>query len=203
MYDGRNVTNTSSSSTLETFLQTGAYLKGHFRLTSGLHSGEYMQCAIVLSYPEHAERFGRELAAKLSSLTPFQNADIVVAPAMGGLIIGHEVARALGCRFLFTERGGDGKMSLRRFQLQPGQRAVVVEDVITTGGSSREVVEVLRDGGVEALGAGCIIDRSGGQADLGVRRVALETLSVKTYSEDVCPLCKQGLPIVKPGSRKV
>lgn len=190
--------------TLDIFLQTGAYLKGHFRLTSGLHSPEYLQCALVLSYPRYAERFGRELAAKLSALTPFQSADLVVAPAMGGLIIGHEVARALDCRFLFTERGGDGKMTLRRgFQLQPGQRAVVVEDVITTGGSSREVVELLREGQVEVLGAASIIDRSGGQADLGVRRVALETLSVKTFSEDICPLCREGQPVVKPGSRKV
>jgi orotate phosphoribosyltransferase len=190
------------ASTLDLFLATGAYLKGHFRLTSGLHSPEYLQCALVLSYPQHAERFGRELASRLSALTPFDRPAYVVAPAMGGLIIGHEVAKALGSRFLFTEREG-GAMTLRRgFQVEEGEKAVVVEDVITTGGSSLEVIDLLRGRGVEVLAAASIIDRSGGQADLGVRRVALETLSVKTYSEETCPMCRQGIPVYKPGSRK-
>src|SRR5438128_1753549 len=132
----------NSQSTIDAFLETGAYLKGHFRLTSGMHSPEYLQCAKVLQHTGLAERFGVALAEQLRSIDPAVN--VVVAPAMGGLIIGHEVARALGVRFIFTERDADGKMTLRRgFAVEPGERAVVIEDVITTGGSSKEVVEVL------------------------------------------------------------
>jgi orotate phosphoribosyltransferase len=190
----------SSSSVLDAFLETGAYLKGHFRLTSGLHSPEYLQCAKVLQYSAIAERFGTALAAELRAIDPVIN--VVVAPAMGGLIIGHEVARALGCRFIFTERDSDGKMTLRRgFAISPGEHAVVIEDVITTGGSSREVVEILTREGTHVSGAGSIIDRSGGKADLGIPRIALAVLEVIAYAPDVCPLCKEGLPVVKPGSR--
>jgi orotate phosphoribosyltransferase len=121
---------------------------------------------------------------------------------MGGLIIGHEVARALNCRFVFTERGADGQMMLRRgFRLEPGEKAVVIEDVITTGGSLREVIELLRNAGVQVPAAGSIIDRSGGTADLGVPRAALTTLQVETYTEENCPMCRNGLPVQKPGSR--
>ena len=186
---------------MHVFRETGAYLKGHFRLTSGLHSNEYLQCALVLQHPAHAERFGRELASRLPAC------DAVVSPAVGGLIIGHEVARAMGVhgkavRFLFTERGADGKMTLRRgFSVAPGETAVVVEDVVTTGGSTREVIALLTEAGARVLGAGSIIDRSGGRADLGVPRVALATLDVVSYSPEDCPLCKQGLPVAKPGSR--
>lgn len=181
---------------LKVFAETGAYLKGHFRLTSGLHSGEYLQCALVLRHPAIAERFGRELAGRLP------HADLVVAPAMGGIIIGHEVARAMGVPFLFTERDAAGNMTLRRgFSVEPGQTAVVVEDVITTGGSTREVIALLESGGVRVAGAGSIMDRSGGRADVGVPRVALSTLDAVTYAESECPFCKQGLPVSKPGSR--
>ncbi len=184
--------------TLDLFKQTGAYLRGHFRLTSGLHSPEYLQCALVLQHPDHAERLGRELAALLPR---DRKVDVVVSPAVGGLIIGHEVARALGARFIFTERDG-GKMTLRRgFSIRDGETAVVVEDVITTGGSSREVVEVLRAAGAGVVAAGSIIDRSGGHADLGVPRVALSTLEAITYPPENCPLCRDGVPVVKPGSR--
>ena len=133
--------------------------------------------------------------------------DVVVSPAVGGLIIGHEVARAKGTydkpvRFLFTERDAQGNMTLRRgFSVEPGETAVVVEDVVTTGGSTREVIALLGTAGARVLGAGSIIDRSGGRADLGVPRVALATLDVVAYSPEECPLCKQGLPVVKPGSR--
>ena len=129
--------------------------------------------------------------------------DLVVSPALGGLIIGHEVARALGTPFLFTERDPETrKMSLRRgFTVQPGETAVVVEDVITTGGSTLDVVEVLRAAGARVLAAGSIIDRSGGQADVGVPRVALATLQVAAHRPEECPLCRQGIPVVKPGSR--
>jgi orotate phosphoribosyltransferase len=186
------------SPTLDLFKRTGAYLRGHFRLTSGLHSPEYLQCALVLQYPEHAEQLGREIAALLRS---DEKVDVVAAPAIGGLIIGHEVARALGARFFFTERE-NGNMTLRRgFSVNPGERAVVIEDVVTTGGSSREVVEVLRAAGANVIAAGSIIDRSGGHVDIGVPRVALSTLQAVTYAPDSCPLCREGIPITKPGSR--
>ena len=187
-------------SVLETFLDTGAYLKGHFRLTSGMHSPEYLQCAKVLQHPGIAERFGMALAEKLRAVD--SAISVVVAPAMGGLIIGHEVARALGVRFLFTERDSDGKMTLRRgFAITPGEHAVVIEDVITTGGSLKEVVEILGREGAQVSAAGSIIDRSGGKADLGVPRFALAVLEVQTYPPENCPLCQQDLPLVKPGSR--
>jgi orotate phosphoribosyltransferase len=185
---------------MDAFRQTGAYLKGHFRLTSGLHSPEYLQCAKVLQHTGIAESFGVALAAKLREFSAA--IDVVVAPAMGGLIIGHEVARAFGCRFIFTERDADGKMMLRRgFAVEKGERAVVIEDVVTTGGSSKEVVELLEREGVEVKGVGSIIDRSGGKADLGVPRVALQVLEVTAYQPGTCPLCAEGLPVVKPGSR--
>jgi orotate phosphoribosyltransferase len=186
-----------SDPVLEKFLETGAYLKGHFRLTSGLHSNEYLQCALVLQHPSIAESFGREMAKH------FAEPDIVVSPAVGGLIIGHEVARALGARFLFTERDAStGKMILRRgFQVKPGETAVVIEDVVTTGGSTRDVIETLESVGVKVLGAASIIDRSGGKAELGVPRIALATMEVQAWPPEFCPLCQQGLPVEKPGSR--
>lgn len=181
---------------MQLFRETGAYLKGHFRLTSGLHSSEYVQCALVLQHPAIAERFGRELAARLP------DCDVVVAPAIGGLPIGHEVARAKGARFIFTERDAAGKMTFRRgFSVNPGEAALVIEDVVTTGGTTREVIDVTAAAGARVLGAGSIIDRSGGRVDLGVPRVALATLDVISYPPDFCPLCEQGVPVVKPGSR--
>ena len=189
---------------LGAFYETGAYLKGHFRLTSGLHSPEYLQCALVLQYPKHAEHFGRLLGTEFRRLEPTLNPGMVASPAIGGLIIGHEVARALSARFIFTERDANGKMILRRgFSVEPGEVAVVVEDVVTTGGSSREVIDILTNAGARVIGAGSIIDRSGGAADLGVPRVALKTLQVVSYPADDCPLCRAGSPVVKPGSRPV
>lgn len=194
----------ASNSTLDLFLRTGAYLKGHFRLTSGLHSPEYLQCALVLQYPAYAEMLGRSLARSLQSQAEGRRIEVVASPAIGGLIIGHEVARALAARFVFCERGNDRRMTLRRgFQVQPGETVAVVEDVITTGGSSREVIEVMMDAGATVLGAGSVIDRSNGEADLGVPRTALATLRVISYAETLCPLCKQGVPVEKPGSRPV
>lgn len=186
---------------LHLFRSTGAYLSGHFRLTSGLHSPEYLQCALVLQHPQYAERLGQKLAAALLAVSGSPTIDLVASPAIGGLIIGHEVARALGTRFIFAEREA-GRMTLRRgFEVTPGETAVVVEDVITTGGSTREVIEALRQRGVRVLAAGSIIDRSGGQVDLGLPRVALETLAVVSHPPESCPLCAQGIPVVKPGSR--
>jgi orotate phosphoribosyltransferase len=192
------------SATLQLYEQAGAYLRGHFRLTSGLHSPEYLQSAKVLAYPPHAEALGRELAAQLQTLIGPEAVDVVVSPAIGGLIIGHEVARALGVRFLFTERDAEtNRMTLRRgFEVSPGERAVIVEDVITTGGSTREVAEVLASLGARVLAAGSIIDRSNGKADVGAPRVALERMEVIAYDPADCPLCKKGEPVVKPGSRK-
>ncbi len=192
------------SEILEIFRQTGAYLQGHFRLTSGLHSPEYLQCALVLQHPNHAERLGQALARALRDILPDSPVHVVASPAIGGLIIGHEVARALGARFLFAERDTEGKMTLRRgFSVQPGESAVVVEDVVTTGGSTREVVDLLAGAGARVLAAGSIIDRSGGQADVGSPRIALATLQVIAYPPEECPLCRQGQPVTKPGSRPV
>ncbi len=189
---------------LELFRSTGAYLTGHFRLTSGLHSAEYLQSALVLQHPSHAEELGRQLATVLKALTPAGSIGLVVAPALGGLIIGHEVARALGTPFIFTERDASGAMTLRRgFTVEPGVSAAVVEDVVTTGGSTREVIRILEELGATVLSAGSIIDRSGGRADLGVRRTALVTLDVVAYSPETCPMCREGVPVSKPGSRRV
>jgi orotate phosphoribosyltransferase len=187
---------------LSEFSKTGAYLRGHFRLTSGLHSSEYLQCALVLQHPRLAEQFGRQLAFRIQELIGGAIVDFVSAPAIGGLIIGHEVARALDCRFIFAERDTLGKMTVRRgFELAAGQRAVVIEDVVTTGGSTREVMTALQSAGVIVLAAGSIVDRSGGEVDLGVPRVSLATLTVASYNEANCPMCRAGQPITKPGSR--
>jgi orotate phosphoribosyltransferase len=149
-----------------------------------------------------AERLGVDLGRKLQEIAAGKRISLVSAPAIGGLIIGHEVARSLGARFAFAERDAAGKMTLRRgFEVTPGESAVVVEDVITTGGSTLEVIQLLRERRVNVIAAGSIIDRSGGRADLGVRRAALATLSVVAYPEENCPMCKQGLPVQKPGSR--
>jgi orotate phosphoribosyltransferase len=187
---------------LELFRETGAYLQGHFRLTSGLHSGEYLQCALVLRHPAAAEKLGQLLAQELRKVVP-SPPTLVVSPALGGLIIGHEVARALGTPHLFTERDPETRqMTLRRgFTVQPSDTAVVVEDVITTGGSTHDVVELLQRAGAQVLAAGSIIDRSGGRAQVGVPRVALATLQVAAHYPQECPMCRQGIPSVKPGSR--
>ena len=191
-----------AESVLELFRSTGAYLQGHFRLTSGLHSAEYLQSALVLQHPAAAEKFGRLLADELRRMTGDKIA-LVASPALGGMIIGHEVARALGTRFLFTERdAASGKMTLRRgFTAGAGEAAVVVEDVITTGGSTRDVIDILKAARVNVLAAGSIIDRSGGHADVSVPRVALATLQVAAHYPEECPLCSLGIPVSKPGSR--
>lgn len=182
---------------LTIFQQTGALLEGHFQLTSGLHSPRYLQCALVLQYPEHAEFVGRALAAKFSD----DRVDAVVAPAIGGIIVAHETARAIGARALFTEREA-GVMTLRRgFRLSRGERVLVVEDVVTTGGSTRETIEAVIDADGVVIGAGSMVDRSGGAVDVGVRRQSLLTLDVASYDPSECPLCKEGVPPIKPGSR--
>jgi orotate phosphoribosyltransferase len=191
-------------SILEIFRSTGAYLQGHFRLTSGLHSAEYLQSALVLQHPAAAEKLGRLLAQEIGKLGP-ETIKTVISPALGGLIIGHETARATGARFLFTERDpASNKMTLRRgFAIWPGEPVVVVEDVITTGGSTKEVIEIAKSCGAKVLAAASIIDRSGGHADVGVPRIALVTMQVAAHYPEQCPMCALGVPVVKPGSRAV
>jgi orotate phosphoribosyltransferase len=182
---------------LERFRRTNALLDGHFLLTSGLHSTNYLQCALVLQYPSEAESFGRAIAQHFR-----QQIETVVAPAVGGIVIGWEVARALGVRSIWTEREG-GRMTLRRgFAMRGGESVVVVEDVITTGGSTRETIDAVRAAGARVVGAASIIDRSGGRADVGVPRIALATLDVPAVAPAACPQCAAGVPLVKPGSRK-
>jgi orotate phosphoribosyltransferase len=187
---------------LQTFSDCGALLTGHFLLTSGLHSPRYLQCALVLQQPAIAEKLCSALAAKIKADERVGSVDLVIAPALGGVIVAHEVARALGVRALFTERQ-DATMTLRRgFQINPGERCLVVEDVVTTGGSTREVIEVVRNLDGVAAGAGSLIDRSGGAVDLGVPRHALAVLEVPTHQPEDCPMCKEGTTASKPGSRK-
>jgi orotate phosphoribosyltransferase len=179
--------------------KTSALLEGHFRLSSGLHSSEYLQCALVLQHPQHAEWLGRAIASSIVDL----RATVVLSPALGGVIIGHEVGRALGIRALFAERQ-DGLLVLRRgFVLGEADRVLVVEDVVTTGGSTRETMQVAAASGARVVGAASIVDRSGGRVRLDVPFEALLGIDVPTYQPEECPLCAKGLPITKPGSRPV
>jgi orotate phosphoribosyltransferase len=179
------------------FRETGALLEGHFELSSGLHSTVYLQCALVLQFPERAAAFGEAIARRFAG----EGIQLVASPAIGGIVIGHEVARALGARFIWTEREA-GQMTLRRgFTVSPGEKTLVVEDVITTGGSTRETIDALVAAGANVVAAASIIDRSAGVADVGVARVALASLKVASVEAGVCDACKLGEPVVKPGSR--
>jgi len=180
------------------FKETGALLEGHFQLSSGLHSTVYLQCALVLQFPERAAGFGEAIARQFSG----KGIELVASPAIGGIVIGHEVARALGARFIWTEREA-GQMTLRRgFTVKPGEKTLVVEDVITTGGSTRETIDALVTAGADVIAAASIIDRSAGVADVGVPRTALASLKVASVEAEICDACKLGEPVVKPGSRK-
>jgi orotate phosphoribosyltransferase len=184
------------SEVLDLFRASGALLEGHFRLSSGLHSGGYLQCALVLQYPERAERLGASIAAAVKGF----GANVVLSPALGGIVIGQEVARALGVRALFAERQ-DGVMTLRRgFTLGPTDRVLVVEDVLTTGGSTRETMAVATACGAQPVGAAAIVDR-GTAIDLGVPFIALARVDLPAFEPAVCPLCQAGLAVTKPGSR--
>ena len=194
---------------LQLFETAGAIRHGHFELSSGLHSGTYVQCALVLQYPRFAEKLGQALAALFSDA----RIDAVVSPALGGVIIGQEVARALpsprdsiggGVPAMFVERDGSGTMTLRRgFKLQPDQHVLVVEDVWTTGGSTEEAISVVQEAGGRVVAAGALIDRSGGKIEFPVESNALIELLIESYEPDECPLCRQGNVAVKPGSRFV
>jgi orotate phosphoribosyltransferase len=177
--------------------ESGALAEGHFELSSGRHSPAYVQCALLLEDPERAHRVGRALARLLASLRP----QTVVAPALGGLIIGHEVAGALGVPFRFTERR-EGRMEMRRgFRLEPEERVVIVEDVVTTGRSTREAAEVVRGAGARVVAVGSIVNRAGDDNPFDVPYFALLDLELPTWTEEECPLCKEGGRAVKPGSR--
>jgi orotate phosphoribosyltransferase len=183
------------------FREREALLEGHFLLSSGLHSPRYLQCARVLMDPDLATRLGRALAEAMRPLLGGAAPEAVVAPALGGVLVAHEVARAFGCLGLFTERQ-DGAMTLRRgFRLPPGAAVVVVEDVITTGGSTKEVLDAVRAQDARVLAVGSLVDRSGGKADVGIARASLLRLEVPTYLAAECPLCASGSRPVKPGSR--
>ncbi|MEP6708001.1 MAG: orotate phosphoribosyltransferase [Pyrinomonadaceae bacterium] len=183
---------------IERFKKAGALLEGHFVLSSGLHSSTYLQCAIALQDPSVASAF----AAAIAETFRDQDMQLVASPAIGGIVIGYEVARHLGTRFIWTERE-QGRMTLRRgFAVAPGERILVVEDVITTGRSTRETIQALREAGANVVGAASIIDRSGGKADVGVTRMALATLDVPAMEPSVCEACGRGDIAIKPGSRK-
>jgi orotate phosphoribosyltransferase len=182
---------------LTIFRQSGALLDGHFRLSSGLHSPGYLQCALVLQHPREAEVLGAALGDLVRSL----GVQTVLSPALGGIVIGQEVGRALGVRAICAERQ-DGTLTLRRgFALDPGEKVLVVEDVVTTGGSTRETMDVARAAGAVVVGACAIVDRSGGKQGLDVPFRALLPMDVTTYQPDACPLCQQGIAVTKPGSR--
>ena len=178
------------------FKKKGALLEGHFLLSSGLHSPMYLQCAKLLQYPDIAEELCSQLAENFK-----KNVDVVIAPAIGGIIVGYEVARALKARAIFAERVEE-KMALRRgLELKRKENVLAVEDVVTTGGSLNEIIQLAKEKGGNIVGVGALVDRSGGKAQFGVKKVALLTLEIKNYPKESCPLCKKGIPLVYLGSR--
>jgi len=188
-----------SDDVLQLFREKNAIHDGHFLLSSGLHSPKYMQTALLCQYPDTAETLGKALADKVKKF----NVECVIAPAVGGLVIGHEIARALGVRFIFTERV-DGKMELRRgFEIKPGEKVLVADSVITTGGSPFEVVSVAKAKGADVVGCAVIVDRSNGEfKPNGVPMISLLQINIETFTPANCPMCKDKIPMVKPGSRK-
>ncbi|MCM8760603.1 MAG: orotate phosphoribosyltransferase [Candidatus Omnitrophica bacterium] len=183
---------------LDLFEKNKALLKGHFKLSSGLHSEKYLQCALVLQYPYIAEKLAKALVARFVG----EKIDLVVGPALGGVTLAYEVARSLGVRGIFTERE-EGIMMLRRgFSISEGERTLVVEDVVTTGKSTNEVIEVVKTCGGIIAGVGSIIDRSDRPPNFGVKFASLAKVKVETYKSEDCPLCRAGMPVIKPGSRK-
>jgi len=183
---------------IKLFADTGVLKTGHFLLTSGRHSARYLQCAQLLQYPDAAEKACRELAKNFEDM----GIKTVIGPALGGILVSYEVARALKARSVFAERE-NGEMALRRgFCIEPGERVLVVEDVVTTGGSVKEVISLAKSRGAEVVAVGALVDRSGGKVDFGVPARYLLNFEVESYLPEECPLCKQGIPAIKPGSRK-
>jgi len=184
---------------LDIFKETGALLEGHFLLSSGRHSNRYVQCAKVMEYPQKAEEVVKKIVEKLENV----DFDIVVGPAMGGIVVAYELGRQLGKPAIFTERE-EGVMTLRRgFEIPKGARELVVEDVITTGGSTREVISIVEGQGAVVAGVGCLVDRSNGRIDFGVKMASCIAIEVEAYDRENCPWCKESLPLVKPGSRNL
>ncbi len=185
---------------MDVFTKEGAYHRGHFKLSSGLHSGAYLQCALVLQNPPVAARLCEELAEKFREEKP----DIIIGPAMGGIVLAYELARAMNAKALFSERDKEGRMALRRgFEVGPENRVLIAEDVLTTGKSVREVIAMLKDSGIEPVGIASLVNRSGGDLDFsGIKYESLLKLDVTSFKESDCPLCREGVPIVKPGYRK-
>lgn len=182
---------------LEIFIRTGAFLKGHFKLSSGLHSGQYLQCGLVLQHPKFAAMLCRTLAEEFKD----EKIDSVIAPALGGVLVSYEVARALNAKSLFAERI-DSKMTLRRgFRLTKDENVLVVEDVVTTGLSTGEVIKVVKSFESTLIGVGCLVDRSQGKVDFGVQFKSLLKIDIPTFEPITCPLCKDKIPLIKPGSR--
>jgi len=182
---------------LDIFRETKALLEGHFQLTSGLHSPQYFQCARVLQYPKYLHLFAGEIAKHFE----YADVEVVISPAIGGIVVGTEVGRMMRVRTIFGERK-DGKMDLRRgFELHPGERALIVEDVVTTGGSVFEVAELVKKGDARLAGVGYIVDRSNGRIKFDAKHFSVLQMDVVTYKPDECPLCKEGIPVMKPGSR--
>ncbi|MEA1996378.1 MAG: orotate phosphoribosyltransferase [Gemmatimonadota bacterium] len=185
---------------LKLFRRYDAFFEGHFLLTSGLHSPHYFQCARILQHPAPAAELGVNLGRQVLDSIGGRRPDVVLSPALGGLIIGHELGRALGCPAIFAERE-EGRMRLRRFGLHPSQNVVVVEDVVTTGGSLLETVALARDAGANILSVCCLVDRSAGKDTAVDSLVSLVKVNAVTYWPEDCPLCRDGVPLVKPGSR--
>jgi orotate phosphoribosyltransferase len=183
---------------LSIFTKHNALLEGHFRLSSGLHSETYLQCALVLQHPDVAEKLSKELAKKFKD----KKIDAVIGPALGGVTLAYEVARALGVRGLFTERQEAGMVLRRGFSIEKGENVLVVEDVVTTGGSTKEVINVVESLGGKVVGVGSVIDRNPGSVDFGAPFYSLAKVNAQTFHEKDCPLCKKNIPVVKPGSRK-
>lgn len=188
------------------FLEKNALLEGHFQLTSGRHSENYLQCALLLQYPDIAEKLGESLVLKIkeSNGGNLPKVDLVISPALGGIVFGHAVGKALKTKAIFAEReSGAGPLKLRRgFSIQPGESVFAVEDVITTGGSLKEVVELVKSSGGNVVGVGAVAERSITAVDFGTLKTVLLKLSIKDYLPEECPICKKGIPVVKPGSRK-
>ena len=189
----------STPAVIDIFRSSGALLEGHFKLTSGLHSNTYFQCAKVLQHPEHLTEICRNIASAFSDVT----IDTVISPAVGGIVVGTETGRQLGVKTIFSERK-NGEMVLRRgFTLSPGEKVLIVEDVITTGGSVVEVIDIITKAGAVVAGVGSVVDRSNGKVTLAEKQFSLLSLEVKNYDPDTCPLCAENIPLDAPGSRSL
>lgn len=182
------------------FEETGALLNGHFELRSGLHSNQFFQCALVLQYPRLAGQLCEALVEKMKAELADLEVDTVIAPAMGGITIGHDVARALGVRFIFVEKE-DNALKLRRFKISKGERFVIAEDVVTRGGRVQETIDIVKENDGEVAAIGILVNRSGGKAEFDAPLVSLLDIEPVTYDPAECPLCKEGLPLVHPGSK--